>query len=77
MDRLLHDQADADRGREVVDDVALVDELVHDRGGEHGVDDEVEARLLPQVGDVSQRAGGEVVQAVDLPAVREQRAAQV
>ena len=40
--RLLDDQPHADGGGEVVDDVALVDELVHDRRVEHGVDDEVE-----------------------------------
>ena len=41
---LLDDEPHADRGGEVVDDVAAVDELVHDRRREHRVDDEVEAR---------------------------------
>ena len=41
---LLDDQPDADRRGEVVDDVALVDELAHDRRREHRVDDEVEVR---------------------------------
>ena len=35
---LFDDQPHADRGGEVVDDVALVDELVHDRAREHRVD---------------------------------------
>ena len=39
---LLDDQPDADGGREVVDDVALVDELVDDGRLQHRVDDEVE-----------------------------------
>ena len=75
--RLLDDQAHADGGGEVVDDVALVDELADDRPGEHRVDDEVEARVLAQVGDVVDAAGREVVEREDLPALLEQRLAEV
>ncbi len=49
---LLDDQPDADRGRKVVDDVAAVHELVHDRLREDGVDDEVEVASVHQVLDV-------------------------
>jgi hypothetical protein len=54
--RLLDDQPDADRRRQVVDDVALVDELVDDGRVEHGVDHEMEPRVGLQVRDVFQRA---------------------
>ncbi len=49
--RLLDDQADADGRSEVVDDVALVDELGDDGGRENGVHDEVE--VLDGRGDAS------------------------
>jgi hypothetical protein len=74
---LLDDEADADGGGEVVDDVALVDELVDDGRREDGVDDEVEVPALAQVRDVVERAGREVVERVDLPAPGEERLAQV
>ena len=45
-DRVLDDQPHTDRCREVIDDVALVDQLVDDGGGEHRIDHEVEARVL-------------------------------
>ena len=45
-DRVLDDEPHADRRREVIDDVALVDQLVDDGGGEDRVDDEVEGRVL-------------------------------
>ena len=68
MHGLLDDQPDADGGRQVVDDVALVDELADDRRREDGVDDEVEVGSVAQVLDVAMRAGGKVVEDVDLPA---------
>ncbi len=70
--RLLDDQPHADRRGEVIDDVAAVHELVHDRRLEHGVDDEVEVAALAQVCDVPLGAGGQVVEDEDLPAVGEQ-----
>ena len=75
--RLLDDEADADRRREMEDDVALVHELVDDRRSEDRVDDEVVAGALPQVRDVAQVARGEVVERVDLPPVGEQQLGEV
>jgi hypothetical protein len=46
----------------VVDDVTLVDELVHGRPVQDRVDDEVEARPVAKVRDVFERTGGEVVE---------------
>ncbi len=66
VDRLLDDEPDADRGREVVDDVALVHKLTDHRGREHRLDDEVEARVLTEMGDVLERPGRDVVERVDL-----------
>jgi hypothetical protein len=54
------------------DDVALVDELAHDRGREHGVDDEVKIRPFPELLDVAVGAGRQIVQGEDLPALAEQ-----
>ena len=71
LHRLLDDQPDADRGGEVVDDVALVDELVHARRLEDAVDDEVEGRAVPEVLDVRERSGREVVERPHFPAVVE------
>ena len=65
----LDDQAHADRGGEVVDDVAPVDELVDDRALEHAVDDEVEAAPVAQVLDVRERSGREIVERPHLGAV--------
>ena len=58
--RLLDDQPHADRGGEVVHDVALVDELADDRRREHGVDDEMEAWVVTQELDVAVGSGGQV-----------------
>ena len=69
---LLDDQAHADGGRQVVDDVALVDELADDRRGEHRVDDEVKAGPVAQRLDVAMRACGKVVEDEDLRASIEQ-----
>src|SRR5439155_8778124 len=62
------DQAYADRRREVVHDVALVDELADDRRREHRVDDKVESRVVPERLDVAVGAGREVVDDEDLGA---------
>ena len=75
--RLLDDQPHADGGRQVVDDVALVDELVDDRRREHRIDDEVEALVPAKVLDIRERAGGEVVEGVDLDVGLEQQIAQM
>ena len=76
VNRLLDDQPNPTRS-EVVDDVALVHELVHDRGLEHRVDDEVEVVARHQVLDVAHRPGREVVERIDLPAVVQQPLAEV
>jgi hypothetical protein len=75
--RLLDDEPHADHRRQVVDDVALVDELVDDGRRKHGVDDEMEVPALAEVGDVLERARGEVVEGVDLPAAGEKRLAEM
>ena len=76
--RLLDDQPHADRRRQVVDDVALVHELVDDRRLEHRVDDEVEvaARRI-RCSTFRIEPGREVVERVDLPAVVEQPFAEM
>ena len=71
--RLLDDQPHADRGGQVVHDVALVDELADDRRREHRVDDEVEAGPVAQLLDVAVSACREVVEDVDLLSLLEQR----
>ena len=75
--RLLDDQPHADRRREVVDDIALVHELVDDRRLQDGVDDQVEVAPAVQVLDVLKRPGGEVVEGVDLPALVEEAFAEM
>src|SRR5206468_3456357 len=77
VDGPLDDQSDADRGREVVDDVDLVDELVDDRGVEDRVDDEVEVLPRRKVRDVVDRPRREIVERPDLPAVLEQQLREV
>ena len=74
---LLDDQPDADRGGEVEDDVALVDELVDDVVRQDRVDDQVEVRALLEMGHVLRRAGRQVVEREDLPAVGQEQLAQV
>ena len=74
---LLDDQPDAHRGGQVVHDVALVHELADDRVVQDRVDDEVVVRSVAQVRDVALRAGREVVERVDLPAVGEQQLGEV
>jgi hypothetical protein len=61
----------------VIDDVALVDELVDDRAREDGVDHEVEVAAVHEVLDVPSRAGREVVENIDLPTVLQQRLREV
>jgi hypothetical protein len=58
-------------------DVAPVHELADDGARQHGVHDEVKARLLTDPGHVLGRAGGEVVEREDLPALFEQQLGQV
>jgi hypothetical protein len=77
LERALHDQADADGRGQVIHDVALVNELVHDRTREHGLDDEMEAWMLSEVGDVVAGPGREIVEAEDLVAVLYEQLAQV
>ena len=75
--RLLDDQPNADCGRQVVDDVALVDELADDRRRQHRVDDEVEAGPVAQLLDVAMSSGREVVEDVDLLSPFEQLVRQM
>ena len=77
LHRLLDDQPHADRRGEVVDDVALVDELVDDRPVQHRVDDEVEVRAVAEMLDVVERSGREVVEHPDLVAFVEQQLGEV
>ena len=70
---LLDDQPHPDRCGEVIDDVAAVDELVDHGRLEDAVDDQVKAVAVAEVLDVLQRAGREVVEHPDVPAVVEQR----
>ncbi len=71
-DGALDDQLDADGGGEVVDDVRPVDELRDDGCVLRGVDRVREAGLVLEVPDVLDRAGGKVVEDVDLVAALEQ-----
>ena len=64
--RALDDQLDADRRRQVEDDVALVDQL-GDRGGVvHALDRVVEPGMPAQVADVVDAPGREIVEHEDL-----------
>ena len=74
---LLDDQPDAHRCREVEHDVAPVHELADDGLVQHRVDDEVIVAPIAKVGDVALRAGRQVVERIDLPAVREQEFGEV
>ena len=77
LHRLLDDEPHADRRCEVVDDVALVDELVDDRPVQDGVDDEVELVAVAEVLDVVERSGREVVEHPHLVALVEQELGEV
>ncbi len=77
MAGLVDDQLDAHHRREVVHDVALVDELAHHRGREHGLDDEMKVGALAQMRDVLVRSGRDVVEGEDLPALVEQELRKV
>jgi hypothetical protein len=74
---VLHDQPHADRSSQVVDDVALVNELVDHRRRQYRVDDQVEGGIRAQLLDILDPARREVVQGVDLPAGGEQPLAQM
>ena len=69
--RLVDDQPHPDRSREVVDDVAAVDELVDDGRLQNAVDDQMKPVAITEMLDVLQRAGREVVERPDVPAVVE------
>ena len=75
--RLLDDQLDADRGRQVDHDVGAVDELGEQRLVLDAVDRVVEAGLPLEVRDVVDRSGRQVVEDEDLVAALEERLAQV
>ena len=59
------------------DDVAPVDELVHHRRLEDGIDDQVKVAPVAQVRDVSLRSGREVVEDEDLHAALEEQLGEV
>jgi hypothetical protein len=71
MHGLLDDQADADRGSQVVDDIALVNELVNDRRRKHRVHDEVIVPTLAEMCHIFDRRSREVVEGEDFPALEE------
>ena len=73
MPGLLDDQPDADCGCEVIDDVALVNELAEDGRREDRLDDQMEVASLLEVGDIRARPGREVVEHEDLPPGVEQQ----
>jgi hypothetical protein len=70
--RLLDDEPDADSGGQVIDDVALVNELADDGRSQHRVHDEVELAPTLQVLDVLLRPGRQIVEGVDLAPLLEQ-----
>jgi len=74
---LLDDEPNADGGREVIDEVALVDQLVDDLPVEDGVDDEMEAFVVAEVLHVGERARREVVEHPHLVAFIEQQLGEV
>jgi hypothetical protein len=74
---LLHDESHAHSGCQVVDDVALVDELVDRRPVEDGVDHEVEPVPLSEVLDVVERPCREVVERPHLVALVEKELGEV
>jgi hypothetical protein len=73
----LDDQAYADGRCEVVDDVALVNHLVHRRVVHDRVDHEVEPRMAPQVLHVRELPGGQIVDHIYVVSVLQQRVDQV
>ena len=73
----LDDQLHADRGREMEDDVAAIDQLGQQRLVRDGVDGVVELGVRLEVRDVVDRAGGQVVEDEDLVAAIEQRFGQM
>jgi len=64
--RAFDDELDADRRRQVVDDIRLVDELGHERPVGTGLDDVVEARIRLEVANVEDGSGTQVVDDRDL-----------
>ena len=71
-DRRLDDQLDADGRREVKHGVAAIDVLRHHRFVEDGVDHAGEVWMRPEVIDVGNGSGRQVVDRDDLMAVVEQ-----
>ena len=74
---LLDDESNAHGSREVVDDVALVDELVDDSPIEDGVDDEVEVGVRAEVLDVGEPSRREIVEGPDFGTLLEQELAEM
>ena len=74
---LFDDEAHTDCGRQVVDDVAAVHELVHHGRLQDRVDDEVEIAPLAQVRDVTLGPSGEIVEDEYLGSPVEQQLGEV
>ena len=71
-DGLFDDQPHADSRRKMEDDVAAMHELVHDRGLQHRIHDQVEVATRAQMSDIALGPGREVVEDEHLPLVRKQ-----
>src|ERR1700687_3896598 len=72
LQRPVHNELDADRRREVIDDVNLADLRVNLGRIQHRSIAEAEARIVLEVADVAKAARGEVVQSRHLVAARDQ-----
>ena len=75
--RLLDDEPNSYRGREVVDDIAPVNELVDHGRRQDRVDDEVEIGALAKVRDILERAGRQVIEYIDFAPAEEKGLTQV
>ena len=71
-ERLLDDQLDAHRGREVDDDVATVDELIDLEVVEHGTDLDVQPWIATDLAQVVEPTGRQVIEHDDRMAGIEQ-----
>ena len=77
VDGSFDDQLDADRRREVHDDIRSVHELGEHRFIGNAVDRVMELRMLFEMGDVVDRPRRQVVERIDLVAAREKGLGQV
>ena len=61
LDRGLDDLPDAHRGGQMDDTIDLADRVLHHRPVQDGIDDQVERRVVTDLGEVVQAARGQVV----------------